>query len=129
MKKILAIIIFLTVSTTAYAITIEDLAGIARILNTQLPTMGDDLTRIDKVTIGPGKRINYHYTVLFTHASIQKNELSRVMRPIVMDNICNGNETMKWVSDGVVYQFEYTGTDGILIDVFSVGVNDCLKNN
>lgn len=46
------------------ATAMDDLSGAVTLANQQLPRMVDELTRLDRMSSGPGRVLTYHYTLV-----------------------------------------------------------------
>lgn len=105
---------------------IEGFTTAARQYNTKLPMMVDNDTRLDSVTVGPGPRVNYHYTFPnYTSKDIEPNWLRENLLPEVKNKVCASKDMRLSLELGGIYVFSYAGSDGIGMDKFEFDRNDC----
>lgn len=95
-------------------------------LNATTPTMVDDVTRLDNVSVGPGALISYHYT--FTHVSskdVGLSEFKSKVFPIVKKAVCTNQEMKELLEYDGNYKYSYSGNDGKFIGDFTIDRHDC----
>ena len=105
---------------------IEGLEEAARQINQSTPTMIDEDTRMDKVTVGPGVRVTYHYTFpRYSSRDVDTDWLRQNLHPVVMKNVCNNKDMKLSIQYGATYAYSYSGNDGLRISSFTIDRNDC----
>lgn len=105
---------------------IEGFEKAAKEVNRTAPTMIDQDTRLDEVTVGPGARITYHYTYpKYSSKEIDSNWLQTNLRPVVIKNVCSNKKMKPSLQYGGIYVFSYSGNDGIEITNFQISREDC----
>lgn len=113
----LAVPAFLKVRSLAGA---AQLQSIAKTLNEGAPKMIDEITRLEKATVGPGKRL----TVDVTITSLKAADIDRaVWNSVVIPKLKEGILASTIVSvlrTGNTLTYRYTGSDGALIDEVSL---------
>ena len=108
------------------AVLIEGFEKAAKQVNATTPTMVDEDTRMDKATVGPGARVNYHYTFpKYSSMDVDSGWIISNLRPVVKSNVCANKKMKPSLQYGGVYSFSYSGSDGVHIASFQVDRNDC----
>lgn len=82
--------------------------------------MIDEITRLDKATAGPGKRLTVDVTIISLKASdIDRNVWNTTVIPKLKEGIlASGVASVLRTGNTVTYR--YTGSDGALIDELSL---------
>ncbi len=85
-------------------------------INKSCPIMLDKDTRLDNVLAMPNNSFQYNYTLVnFEDNSIEVDELTDYLRPIIVNNI-KTNPDMKWYRDNrVTFLYNYKDMNGIFI--------------
>ena len=105
---------------------VEGFEMAAKELNQNTPTMIDEETRIDNVSVGPGARLTYHYTFPgYTSQDIDSSWILTNLRTEVKNKVCNSKEMKLSLQYGGIYIFSYSGNDGNIIASFEIDRNDC----
>lgn len=93
-------------------------------INAQLPTIIDDVTRLDRVSVN-GLEVTYHYTLVDAPAAEYDSEVlrSEIMAGLITDT-CEGFR--QYLQAEVQYTYEYRGNDGNLVSAIKVGRQNCL---
>jgi hypothetical protein len=105
---------------------IEVFTKTANQLNPKLPMMIDQVTRLDRISIGPGPRAVYHYT--FPQQSsrdFDARQLQTALWTEVVRNVCANADMKKSLQYGGIYVYVYCGSDGIEITRFEIDRKDC----
>lgn len=105
---------------------IEGLKIAAHKVNQKLPVMVDKETRLDKATVGPGVRFVFHFT-LPNHSlrDIDANKLQEFLKPNIAQKDCADKDMKKYLQDGGIYEYAYSGNDGVEITRFDIDRTDC----
>jgi hypothetical protein len=95
-------------------------------INAKGPQTLDPYTRLDRASIPRPGEITYHHTLL-QHSSrdIGQVELQTKLRPEVVKKVCGSPELLPALRLGAILNYEYTGTDGLPIDMLRVSQADC----
>jgi hypothetical protein len=95
-------------------------------INLGTPTMVDGETRLDKVTVGPGAVLTYHYTFPnYASDAVDSAWINSQLRESVTNNVCK-NEVMKPALEyGGKYIYSYSGSDQKVIGSFQITRKDC----
>ena len=105
---------------------IEGFRTAAKQVNATLPTMIDEETRMDNVTVGPEARITYHYSFPnYSAGEIDSSWLLTNLRPDLKNNVCANSDMKPSLEYGGTYTYSYSGNDGILIVSFNLNGTDC----
>ena len=92
----------------------------------KLPMMLDKDTRLDKATIKPGPRVEYHHTfVNYTSEDIDPKVLLSSLKPAVTERICNSKKTKSSLQYGATFIYSYSGKDKIKIVSIELDRRDC----
>lgn len=98
----------------------------ATIINPQLPKMIDSETRLDRVSVGPGARAVYHYTLInYSSKDIDSDRLNKNYRPVVLKNVCSDKDMGASLKFGGIYVYAYSGNDGVEITRFEIDKKEC----
>lgn len=95
-------------------------------INKKLPMMVDQETRLDKATVGPGPRMVYHFTFL-NHAAkdINANKFQEYLKPVIVQKNCTDPKMKKFLQYGGIYEYAYSGNNGVEITRFDIDRTDC----
>lgn len=105
---------------------INGLTTVAQQLNQQLPMMIDKDTRGDRVSVGPGARLTYHYTFPnFTSRDVDQISIQAYMREEVKKNLCANEKMKSSIQYGAIYGYTFVGSDNVEIVRFEIDRNDC----
>jgi hypothetical protein len=109
------------------------LEEIAKSINYKGPILVDSQTRLDKASVGPGPRLNLHYT-LINYSSVDVNSdlidvIKDDLRPKVVNFLCSSKEMNQLFKHGNAYTLSYFGNEGIKITSFEVNKNDCQSSH
>lgn len=105
---------------------IEGFTIAANNYRSELPLMVDSGTRLDNVTVGPGTRLVYHYTLIkYSSRDIDANQLLSELQPQVVNSVCSSKEMKPSLQYGGSYVYSYSGSDGIQIASFEIDRTDC----
>lgn len=96
-------------------------------INSSLPKMVDEYTRMDSADLGPGKLITYSYT--FPELSLnqlRESDLSTVLETEVRNNVCSNEGMRPSIDLGVVYKYVYHAEFGKEFFAFTVDKPGCV---
>lgn len=105
---------------------ISSLERIAETINAKAPMMVDKDTRLDKMTVGPGVRGVFHYTVInYPSADLDPSWFTQELRPSLIKNSCK-KDSMIIASRGVgTLAYVYYGNDGRIVSTQNITIDDC----
>lgn len=90
------------------------------------PIMVDEVTRWDKMEVGPGIRLTYLYTLLdYSSNELKSRQLLAKVKPEIIKKTCTNKEMKYSMRHGATYVYVYHGNDGIEITRFEINKNDC----
>lgn len=128
-------IIALALLTTGSVIAQGNAAGIfeerwleetAADLSRLLPQQVDAETRLDGVTAGPGKRLNYRYTLINRNRlSMDIEAFNTNMQPLLRASICGKGGMQALLKNGVTLAYNYLGSDGKFISMIEIPPQHC----
>ena len=104
----------------------EFLTQISEMMNSTLPMMVDENVQWDSSSVGPGKTLNYHYTMLdYSALQIDTKMFIDSIHHDLKDTVCTAPETRMFPINGVLLNFNYYDRDGSLITTVEVAPSDC----
>jgi hypothetical protein len=107
----------------AGSVTVNSLQAEAAQLAVSLPVAVDEITRLDKVWVGPGLRINYSYTLTgITAADPELPQIKINMGSNLLNNLRNSSDIAKHRKSGVIFCYSYMDTNGALLMHFEFGL-------
>jgi hypothetical protein len=102
------------------------LAETAADLSRSLPQQIDAETRLDGVTAGPGRRLNYRYTLVNRNrTSVDVESFNANMQPLLRASICGKAGMQGLLKNGVTLAYNYLGGDGKLISMIEILPQHC----
>lgn len=113
----MAVPAFLKVRSLAGA---AQLQSMAKVLNEGAPKMVDEITRLEKATVGPGKLLTIDVTITSLKAAdIDRAVWNTEVIPKLKTGIL-GSTITSVLRTGNTLTYRYTGSDGVLIDELSL---------
>ncbi len=98
----------------------------ARDLSRSLPLQVDAETRLDSVTAGPGRRLNYRYTLINrARASIDIESFNANMQPLLRTSVCGKAGMQALLQNGVTLVYNYLASDGKLVSMIEILPHHC----
>ncbi len=95
-------------------------------LSRSLPLEVDAETRLDSVTAGPGRRLNYRYTLVKrARASMDIESFNANMQPLLRTSICGKAGMQALLKNGVTLVYHYLGNDGKLVSMIEILPHHC----
>ena len=90
------------------------------------PIMVDEITRWDRMEVGPGMRLTYRYTLPdYSSNEIKSRQLLAKVKPEIIKKACNSKEMTYSMRHGATYVYVYHGNDGIEITRLEINKNNC----
>ena len=113
--------------TISELVASEDfLALTADMMNSSLPLMLDQDTRWDSSSAGPGKMLNYNYTLVnYSAAQINKTQFANNIHQSLTQMICYEPATQIFPQGGVMLNFNYYDNLNKLITTVKLAPSDC----
>ena len=104
----------------------EFLTQVSTMMNSTLPMMVEEGVQWDSSYVGPGKTLNYNYTMLdYSASQIDGTVFANTIRPDITNTICTTPETKLFPDNGVLLNFNYYDRDRSLITRVEVAPSDC----
>ena len=104
----------------------EFLTQVSKMMNSTLPMVVEEGVRWDSSYVGPGKTLNYNYTMLnYSASEIDGKMFANTIRPDLTNTICTTPETRLFPNNNVLLNFNYYGRDRNLITRVEVAPSDC----
>jgi len=98
----------------------------ADIMNQRLPIMVDNDTRWDSSSAGPGKSLNYYYTLVNHSANnIDGYVFAKNAHQLLIERVCNEPSVVMFPQGGVLLNFNYYDNTRNLIARVKVEPSDC----
>ena len=102
------------------------LTQISNMMNSTLPMIVEEGVQWDSSYAGPGKILNYNYTMLdYSASEIDGEMFANTIRHDLTNTICTTPETQLFPNNGVLLNFNYYGRDRSLITRVEVAPSDC----
>jgi uncharacterized RDD family membrane protein YckC len=97
--------------------------------NIGTPKMIDETTRLDSAEPGPGRAIQYNYTILSDAADDINQEFKEgfetAMRKPLKDQICSSDDVKPLRDIGTTFRYRYSNRYGGLIALISIPSSEC----
>ncbi len=100
-----------------------NLKQIAAQLNQQLPMMVNQIIRWDSISAGPGKRLNYGYTVV-AEGTLNSKQIAQIQGSVT-EVTCNAQEIAILLKNGVVFNYNLRNKSGKPLTTLRVNPSDC----
>lgn len=95
-------------------------------MNQSLPRMVDEDTRWDTSFVGPGKMLNYKYTLLkYSVDQIDREQFAQYIRTPLTNSICTNPATQIFPDNGVLLGFNYYDNAQNHIATIKITPKDC----
>ena len=95
-------------------------------VNKECPKMLDKETRLDRVEVGTGMMGIYHHTLVnYNKQEIDKERLDNILKPKLIENVCNNQEMQPSLRYGVTYVYAYKSKDNMEIVRYEISKKDC----
>ncbi len=119
--------LFSSVAISSYTNYNENaMARISESLNKQLPKMINSETRLDKTTVGPGKRFSYFYTMVnYKGSEFDREDLKQSIGAKIRDSACTEKSLQAFFEKGLTIVYSYSGNDGAPAFEIPVNPSDC----
>jgi hypothetical protein len=99
-------------------------------INKNCPFMVDKDTRLDNTFGGPGKKIQYYYTLVnYTKDGIDIEEFEKAITPILITNAKNNTEMESLFKNGTTAIYHYKDKDGLLLSSVEIKPEDLGYNH
>jgi hypothetical protein len=95
-------------------------------INSLVPKMIDNDTRLDKATVGPGPRLTYHYTLPNRKSGeVDADLMQSILKSDIAAKVCSNEEMKNALQYGGIYSYSYSGNDNVSILTFDIVGQDC----
>ena len=95
-------------------------------MNQRLPMMVDNDTQWDSSSAGPGKSLNYNYTLVnYSASQIDGYVFAKNARVLLTEKVCNEPSVVIFPKEGVLLNFNYFDNTRNLIARVKVEPSDC----
>jgi hypothetical protein len=94
----------------------------AKQFNENGPKMIDEITRWDRMSVGPGARATYHFTILH---QVNLSQFKEKIRPVIIKKICNEKKMKSSMKHGGVFIYSYSSKGNNDIVSLEFDKNDC----
>jgi hypothetical protein len=130
MKKLSCVIAAMAIMFFAVSVSADPIMDIiqkeAAAQNEKMPQRVDEITVCTGITVGPDKRIIYHYT-LEGLSSIDKKSAEKLMMAEFSKTACQMEETKLFHSLNIVLEFLYRDESGNLLFSLVLNEKECGK--
>ncbi|WP_220754884.1 hypothetical protein, partial [Shewanella sp. KT0246] len=109
---------------------IKELTIAAKQINDVGPRLIDDDTRLDGVSVGPGLRLTYHYTLLnyVTNDSTSKIIKSNFFS-LVKERACLNSALKQTMQEGVEFVYSYSDSSGSSVKYLIIDKKKCAPSS
>jgi hypothetical protein len=102
------------------------LAEASEMLNQELPMQIDQDTQWDSTFVGPGKMLNYNYTLLnYSVAQLDQDQFAREFRPVVNDMLCNEPSSQIFRENDIAFGVNVYDKAHSLVSRITVSPDEC----
>jgi hypothetical protein len=103
----------------------EKLLETTKQINSQLPIMTDQETRLDTVMCF-GKQMHYKYTMInASENELDKEAFLKNIKISLIKNHCRNENPVQMLKMGVTYYYNYFDKNGVLIGAINISKQDC----
>lgn len=96
-------------------------------MNRKVPMMIDKDTQLDRVSVEPGRKLIYHYTLTATRSTdIKPADFRKMITPPLRERLCGSTEMLGFLNSGVRVAYMYKGNDGRPIGGTEFAANECV---
>ena len=104
------------------------LEQIAQAVNASAPKIVDEVTRLDRATTGPGRRLVYHMTISIPQSGFDRTEWKEKTVPVIRNNTMEQDGSRALLKAGITIAIRYSSEDGIFLDEIIFTSSDLPKN-
>jgi hypothetical protein len=104
------------------------LEQLAQAVNASAPKVVDEVTRLDRATAGPGRRLTYHMTISISQSEFNLSEWKQKTLPAVRSNTLEQEATRSLLKAGITVVIRYSSKDGTYLDETIFTSSDLAKN-
>lgn len=95
-------------------------------LNRLLPRQVDSETRLDRITAGPGRHLNFHYTLLDrTRAGMDIEAFNAGIQSLLRGAICRKEGLPPPLKNSMTLTYHYRGSDGKFVSMIEISPQSC----
>lgn len=106
---------------------IKGATAAVKTINENAPIMVDDLTRLEKATVGPGARLVYHQTLITLDSTkVDKKKFFSGMKEKIEKSICEQGKIIDTIERGGIFSYRYSGKNGGHIATINIDQINCL---
>ncbi len=102
----------------------RELQKASRFINSRLPMMVDQHTRLDSTAVLPGKRLLYRYTLLNMEITPTRDEIVSLMRPRLINTYKTSTDMAELRGADVILVYSYFDTTGNELARFEIAPSD-----
>ena len=88
----------------------------------------DEVTRFDRATTGPGRRLVYHMTISVPQSEFDRTEWKEKTVPAIRNNTMEQDGSRALLKAGITIAIRYSSKDGIFLDEIIFTSSDLPKN-
>ncbi|MFA5262159.1 MAG: hypothetical protein WC450_13130 [Candidatus Omnitrophota bacterium] len=114
---VLSLVLFRSWYNTKYSVLAdEEIMSVVNEMNSQLPKMLDNDTRMERIEGGPGKRLTYVCTLVnYSSKDISKAIFDQEVAPYVKQGLQTDRTLYPLFRKGITIVYRYLGNDGVYI--------------
>jgi hypothetical protein len=104
----------------------EILVEVSESLNQELPMQIDQDTQWDSTFVGPGKMMNYNYTLInYSVAQLDKEVFAKEFRPVVSDILCKEPSSQVFRENDIAFGVNVYDNAHSLVSRITVSPDEC----
>jgi hypothetical protein len=104
------------------------LEELAQAVNASAPKVVDEVTRLDRATAGPGRRLTYHMTISISQSEFNLNEWKQKTLPAIRTNTLEQEATRALLKAGITVVLRYSSKDAAYLDETVFTPSELAKN-
>ncbi len=95
-------------------------------LNSDLPKKIDEDTQADSISVESGPKLITRYTYTsFSSDEFDSDLFDKKVRKVLKKSLCKNNEVLARMELGLIYSYEFSGNDGIMLATAEFNAKDC----
>ncbi len=99
----------------------KEIAEMADEVNSSLPMMVDEITRLDNVEPGESKSFSYNYTLIYSeYSQMLIDQIQENLKSVVKENVRSSEEMRVFFENGVTVNYSYYDKNGQFLTNFSI---------
>lgn len=106
----------------------QQLEKVAQAVNLSAPKIVDEVTRLERATAGPGRRLTYHMTISISEAEFDRAGWKQKTLPAIRTNTLEQDATRTLLNAGITVVIRYSSKEGAYLEETIFTSSDLPKN-